>query len=386
MDVLATAAGMPPATFFPVTLMRNLMARAIPSAEIEPGTVGTEAGNADLVVLSPQPFCAEATPASLVARLTAGSGFFVRTNFNVPTLDPSTHTIDVGGAVARALTLSVADLRGFGLTTIEATLECAGNGRATLDPPAPGEPWRVGAVSTARWTGVPLARVLERGGLLRSACDILIEGADWGRPAETGSPVHFARALPRAQALAPETLLALEMNGTPLTPLHGAPVRLLVPGWYGMASVKWVARIVALPEPYRGYFQTRRYIYETRGRDAEPVQRMRVKSLITNPLDGSTIGRGPAVVRGWAWSGTGVVTRVEVAIGSGPWQEARLLGQPERFAWRGFELEWRALAGRHTLRSRATDASGAVQPDAADPNRLGYGNNAIRTSTVEVLA
>jgi DMSO/TMAO reductase YedYZ molybdopterin-dependent catalytic subunit len=342
--------------------------------------------NPDLVVLSSEPLCAEAAPAGLVARLTSPAGFFVRTNFSVPNLDPVTHRIDLGGAVARALTVSMRDLRNFGLTTIEATVECAGNGRGALDRPVPGEPWRHGAVSTARWTGVPLARLLERAGLLRSACEILIEGADSGRPAGTAAPLHFARALPRAQALAPETLLVLEMNGAPLTPLHGAPVRLLVPGWYGMASVKWVARIVALPEPYRGYFQTRRYIYETPGREGvvEPVQRMRVKSLITNPLDGSTIAKGPAMVRGWAWSGTGIVTRVEVAVGNGPWQEARLLGQPDPFAWRGFELEWRATPGRQKLRSRATDASGAVQRDVAEPNRLGYGNNAIRTSTVEV--
>lgn len=344
--------------------------------------------NPDLVLVSLEPLCAEAAPAALVARLTSAGGFFVRTNFAVPHLDAATHRIDLGGAVARALTVSPADLRSLGLTTIEATLECAGNGRGVLDSPVPGEPWRYGAVSTARWTGVPLARLLERAGLLRSACDILIEGADSGRPAGAATPLHFARALPRAQALAPETLLALEMNGAPLTPLHGGPVRLLVPGWYGMASVKWVARIVALPEPYRGYFQTQRYVYETprRREVAAPVQRMRVKSLITNPLDGSTIPKGPAMVRGWAWSGTGIVTRVEVAVGNGPWQEARLLGQPDPFAWRGFEFEWRAAPGRQTLRSRATDASGAVQPDVAEPNRLGYANNAIRASTVEVAA
>ena len=362
------------------------MATSIPHAGEDRDTVIPALENPDLVLLSPDPLCAEAAPSALVARLTAPAGFFVRTNFAVPQLDPATHLINVGGAVARALTLSLADLHGFGVTTIEATLECAGNGRAALDPPAPGEPWRCGAVSTARWTGVPLARVLERAGMLRSACDILIEGADSGRPAEAPVPLHFARALPRAQALAPETLLAFEMNGAPLTRAHGAPVRLVVPGWYGMASVKWVARIVALPELYRGYFQTRRYIYEMPGQSVvEPVQRMRVKSLITNPLEGSTISEGPAVIRGWAWSGTGIVTRVEVAIGNGPWQEARLLGQADPFAWRGFELEWRATAGRQTLRSRATDASGAVQREVAEPNRLGYGNNAIRTSTVEVV-
>jgi hypothetical protein len=142
---------------------------------------------------------------------------------------------------------------------------------------------------------------------------------------------------------------------------------------------------VALPEPFRGYFQTRRYIYQAPGGAEEPVQRMRVKSLITNPLDGSTLGKGLAVIRGWAWSGTGTVTRVEIAIGNGSWQEARLLGHAEPFAWRGFELEWQATPGPQTLRSRATDASGAVQCDTTEPNRLGYGNNAIHTSSVVVV-
>ena len=292
-----------------------------------------------------------------MARRTATDSFFVRSHFPVPNLDAATHLIEVGGAVARSLTLSLADLRQLGQVTIDATLECAGNGRAGFTPPTPGEPWGFGAVSTARWTGVPLARVLERAGLLGSAVDILAEGADMGRPADASEPVHFARALPRAQALAPETLLALEMNGSPLTPLHGAPVRLLVPGWYGMASVEWVDRIVALPENYRGYFHTRRYLYQTADGASVPVQRMRVKSAITYPLDGSSIGRGPALVRGWAWSGAGAVARVDVAVGGGAWQGARLLGQPEPYAWRGFELQWEATPGRHALRARAVDAS-----------------------------
>jgi DMSO/TMAO reductase YedYZ molybdopterin-dependent catalytic subunit len=339
----------------------------------------------DLVLVAPDPLCAEASPAALAARLTNPGSFFVRSHFDVPRLDAGTHRIEVAGAVARSLTLSVADLRRLGLVSVDATLECAGNGRAGLTPPVPGEPWGFGAVSTARWTGVPLARVLDRAGLLSSAVDILIEGADLGQPADASGTLHFARALPCAQAIAPETLLALEMNGAPLAPLHGAPVRLVVPGWYAMASVKWVERIVALPESYRGYFHSRRYVYQIpEPGPSAPVQRMRVKSMITSPSDRSVLSRGPVVVRGWAWSGAGPVTRVEVAIGDGSWQDAHLLPQPEAHAWRGFELEWEATPGRHGLRARATDASGTVQLDNAEPNRLGYGNNAIRTLTVEV--
>ncbi len=339
----------------------------------------------DLVVVAPDPLCAEAPPAALAARLTSPGSFFVRSHFAVPRLDAGGHRIEVAGAVARSLSLSVVDLRRLGLVSVDATLECAGNGRSGLTPPPPGELWGFGAVSTARWTGVPLARVLESAGLLSSAVEILIEGADAGRPANASGTLHFARALPRAQAIAPETLLTLEMNGSPLVPVHGAPVRLVVPGWYGMASVKWVERIVALPESYRGYFQTRRYVYQASepGLSA-PVQRMRVKSIITSPSDRSILTRGAVGVRGWAWSGAGPVTRVEVAIGGGDWREARLLSQPQPYAWRGFELEWEATPGRHALRARATDASGTVQPDTAEPNRLGYGNNAIRTLTVEV--
>jgi DMSO/TMAO reductase YedYZ molybdopterin-dependent catalytic subunit len=242
-------------------------------------------------------------------------------------------------------------------------------------------------VSAASWTGVPLGSVLAEAGVREETVEILLQGADRGTPKDGPSGIPFARALPLAKAQAAGTLLAWEMNGEPLPAAHGAPLRLIVPGWYGMASVKWVERIEAITEPFAGYYQANRYIYDLAdGSRPDPVTAMRVKSLVVFPLNGATVPEGPLTIRGQAWSGGGEIVRVEVAIDGGEeWHDARLLEQPSRDTWRSWEFAWNAApAGRHVLRARATDSAGTRQPHTAPWNKYGYGNNAVQTTVIDV--
>jgi DMSO/TMAO reductase YedYZ molybdopterin-dependent catalytic subunit len=342
-----------------------------------------------LVAVKHAPFNAESAPQHLGERITPNPAFYVRSNFPVPPLDPERHAVAVGGAVERPLSVSVADLQGLPHKTVVTTMECAGNNRLSLAPLPTGEPWSGGAVATGAWTGARLSAVLEQAGLRPDAIEVLVTGADRGRPKDWTENVSFARALPKEKALHPDTILALEMNGAPLPPEHGAPVRLVVPGWYGMASVKWVERIEALTEPFAGYYQSRRYIYDyDDGTAPVPVREMRVKALIASPAEGEAIPRGRVLVSGQAWSGNGEVVRVEVTVdGGSTWQEARLLDPPpSSYAWRPWEFEWEAEEpGRHALRARATDATGATQPDSARWNKYGYGSNGVRLVVVHVV-
>ena len=346
-----------------------------------------EVARGDLIEVRPEPLCAESSPAALARAITRTEDFFVRTNFGIPRLDAESHVVQIGGAVRHARGISVSKLRKLGMEAIDVTLECAGNGRTGMSPLPLGEMWKHGAISTARWTGVPLARVLALTGFAADAVEVLVEGADSGRPKDSSANVAFARALPMRLALDPATIFALEMNGAPIPPEHGAPVRLIVPGWYGMASVKWVSRIAVLAAPFTGYFQSRRYIYDSGdGTKAVPVRSMRVKSMIASPAEGTAIPAGTVNVKGWAWSGEGEITRVDFAAGGGEnWRPARLLPRISEHGWRGWEIEWDAAErGRCALRSRATDSAGNVQPEHSEWNRFGYGNNAIRAVMVGV--
>ncbi len=335
-----------------------------------------------------EPFNAELHPAELPRPLTPNEAWFVRSNFSVPRLEAATHGIEVGGAVARPFRVEVAEIEAMEQRTLEVTTECAGNGRMGMQPAVVGEPWGVLAVSTARWTGVPLVRLLERAGVEEGAVEVRFDAADGGRKEDAPEPFGFARSLPLDKALHPDTLLALQMNGAPLPPEHGAPVRLVVPGWYGMASVKWLAGIQVLTEPFRGFFQHDRYVYDPGGgAPPEPVTRMRVRSLIHTPAPGAVVPPGKVEVRGWAWSGYGAISRVEVAVGGGEaWKDAFVASRPEApWAWVGFSctVEVRQI-GRHLLRSRAHDEAGNAQPHRPPWNRLGYGQNGVRLVSFEV--
>lgn len=320
------------------------------------------------------PFNAETDCRALDRAVTPTEAFFVRSNFDVPALDDA-HVISVGGEVKTPFQLTARDLKALPHRTLTVTVECAGNDRCALRPLPVGEPWNTGAVATAQWSGVPLKALLDRAMLNGVTQELLFEAADGDDKS------GFARSLPVDKALHPDTLLATAMNGAPLTQAHGAPVRLVVPGWYGMASVKWVRQITALSAPFAGHFQTDKYVYDPgTGTPPVPVREMRVKSFIALPPDGMPITAGKVTLRGFAWSGAAKIARVEVAISGGAdWTPAVLGEELGPWAWRPFSVDVTLPKGRTALRCRATDDAQHSQPDTADWNRLGYGNNAVRT-------
>src|SRR5436189_595621 len=345
-----------------------------------------------LTMINQDPFNAEAPPEALRGDITPTELHYVRSNFAVPAHDG---TLEVGGAVASPATLTLDDLRAMPAVERAVTLECAGNGRLDMRPLPVGEPWGDYAVSTARWRGALLHEVLERAHPAPGGVEVRFRGADHGayhlRPvlAETSrSALTFERSLALAHATDPAAsiLIAYEMNGEPLRPDHGAPFRVIAPQWYAVASVKWLKRIDVLTEQYAGEFQTGHYIYQWPDRPHEAVRLMRVRARITDPAPGTTITAGTHTVRGKAWSGTGPVTQVDVCFtGEGDWHPAELEPPKGPYHWQDWSFQWDATtAGRHSLRARATDAAGNVQPDVPPWNRLGYGNNAIEVSYVDV--
>ena len=311
-------------------------------------------------------------------------------HFDVPFV-PSAEAwrLSIGGRVAKPATLSLADLRRMPQRTLRVTLECAGNGRANFKPRWPSMPWMEGAVGTAEWTGTPLRPLLDEAGLLDDAVDVVFFGADRGFD---GREHAYGRALTTARARHDDVLLVTAMNGQPLLPQHGFPLRLLVPGWYGMASVKWLERIEVWDRPFDGPQQVDTYIFKTRHEDVgTPVTALRIKSLMVPPgipdwyTRRRVVDAGEVTVHGRAWSGDGVpIARVEFAC-DGDWRDAVLGPQPEsRYAWRWWSASWRAERGVRQLMCRATDATGAVQPMTAAFDAGGFGNNSVQRLAVTV--
>jgi DMSO/TMAO reductase YedYZ molybdopterin-dependent catalytic subunit len=314
---------------------------------------------------------------------------YMLTHFDIPHIDPGSWRLMVGGLVDAPLSLSLDDLRGMEAVTHAVTLECAGNGRASLSPRPRNQPWGVEAVGTAEWTGVPLRDVLGLAGVQGAAVEILFSGADEGT--QNGVRHFFQRSLGRAEADRPEILLAHAMNGRPLEPQHGAPVRLVVPRWYGMASVKWVASIEAIGEPFLGYQQARSYnIRQVPDDPGERLSRIAVRALMVPPgrPDFPTLQRvvdaGPVRIIGRAWSGEAPVSHVGFAV-DGAWADAALDEPVGPYAWRGWSFDWIAEPGPRRLSCRATDANGRSQPLEQAWNLGGYANNRVQTVDVTVV-
>ena len=252
--------------------------------------------------------------------------FYVRSHFAQPTLDRQTWRLRVEGAVERPLSLSFDELRQMPTRLAPLLLECAGNSRVFLVPTASGVPWELGAVGTAAWTGVPLAALLERAGVRPSAVEVILEGADTGEirspPTAYQSPgrIPFARSLPLAKARQ-DVILAHHMNGAELPVAHGFPLRAIVPDWYGMASIKWLTKIIVTDRPFQGYFQTLDYAYFERRHELPtlmPITELQVKSLIARPMLNEVVRAGQSYrVHGAAWTGASEVTRVEVSTDDG---------------------------------------------------------------------
>jgi sulfane dehydrogenase subunit SoxC len=306
---------------------------------------------------------------------------YLLVHYDIPDVDPASWRLPVGGHVERPVTLDLASLQRRPRTTTRVTLECAGNGRARLHPRPVSQPWVDEAVGTADWTGTPLAPLLAEAGPRAGAVDVAFTGADHG--VERGVEQDYARGLSLDDALTGDALLAWEMNGVPLLPQHGAPVRLVVPGWYGMASVKWLTRIDVLDTPFTGYQNAVAYRYrQSADDDGEPVTRIRPRALVAPPgfpdfmSRARVVDEGRHVLVGRAWCGTAPVERVEVSTDGGrSWHDAELGPSAGRWAWRRWSWRWDAEPGRYELTCRATAADGTVQPVDQPWNRGGMGNN-----------
>jgi sulfane dehydrogenase subunit SoxC len=311
---------------------------------------------------------------------------YLLTHYDVPFLDAEAWRLTIGGAVRSRLTLSLADLQARPSVTQRVTLECAGNGRARLEPRPVSQPWLVEAVGTAEWTGTPLAPLLREAGIGDGAVDVAFTGADHG--IERGIEQDYARGLPLAEALREDVVLAWAMNGAPLPPQHGFPVRLVVPGWYGMAHVKWLTSVEVLGRAFDGYQNA--VAYRLAGEDpddpGEPVTRIRPRALLVPPGFPDFLSRvrvvrpGRCLLEGRAWSGRAPVSLVEVSTdGGSTWAEADLDPPDPRhpYAWRRFTYAWDAEPGSYELCARALDGEGG-QPLEQPWNRQGMANNLVQ--------
>ena len=348
---------------------------------LDPGEACLAALEAGLIVRNAHPLnCETPLPALADCVPMPSTRFYVRNHFGIPDLNPVSWRLHVGGLVERRLSLGLAQLRAMRSTSTIVTLECAGNGRAGLEPPVPGEQWGLGAVSTAEWTGVPLTEVLDLAGVQAGAREVVFRGADRGHVDGRDGQAHFERSLPAGQLGQTGALLAYAMNGEELPVHHGHPLRLVVPGWYAVASVKWLTEIELIDRPFGGHFQVDRYHI-----GGQPVSRQRVRSLVVEPAPGMTVAPGDITIRGVAWSGAAPIAKVEVGLGDAPWRPAALVGERRRHAWQWWELPASLTRpGDITIRARATDVAGRSQPEQPPWNELGYANNAIHEVRLRV--
>lgn len=297
--------------------------------------------------------------------------------------------LSVGGHVEKPLALSVAQLRALPARTLRVTLECAGNGRGNVTPRWPSMPWMSEAVGTSEWTGTSLCEVLAMAGIRPGAVEVSFTGIDRGF--DKGHEHEYGRSLTTAHAQSDGPLLVYAMNGQPLLPQHGFPLRLVVPGWYGMASVKWLDRIEVLTKPYEGYQQVGTYKFKKHADDpGVPVTQMRVKSLMVPPGTGDwwtrqrLVDAGTVKLCGRAWSGGGTpIAKVDVAV-NGAWAPATLEEPKGSWAWRGWRWDWQAETGEYEVMCRATDMAGNAQPLEVPFDRGGFGNNAVQRIKVTV--
>jgi DMSO/TMAO reductase YedYZ molybdopterin-dependent catalytic subunit/rhodanese-related sulfurtransferase len=342
-------------------------------------------------IVTSSPETSEAPLPELRSWITPNRLFFVRNHFDEPDLAPESWRLQVHGRVQHPHTWTWDELMELPERTVFATLECAGNGRSFLRKIEAGVQWGAGAVSHAEWSGVPLAAVLERAGPLSEAVDVLCEGADIGTEPDHPDPMSFTRGLPLAKAMHPDTLLAFRMNGEPLSHSHGAPVRLIVPGWYGVCSVKWLTRLEVLDRPFEGYFQTEKYTIRRRDAEGErllPLTRTAAKSAIIRPRADAELSPGVNRIAGIAWAGEEPVVEVAISTDGGKrWDRASLVGPQAPYSWRLWEYLWSVeQPGTYPLLCRAISATGETQPEEHDPLCGGYVIHFVRPHPVRVVA
>ena len=315
---------------------------------------------------------------------------YLLVHYDIPEVNVREWRLKVAGLVSRSLNLTLEEIKKRTTRSIVVTMECAGNGRALSAPRRISQPWLHEAIGTAEWIGTPLREILEEAGLSNNACEIVFSGLDQG--VEGGELQYYERSLTVGEATREDVLLAYEMNGEPLQPQHGYPLRLVVPDWYGMASVKWLCRIEASAECFQGYQMVKVYRYsQAADEPGDAVTLMRVRALMIPPGIPDFLTRtrivqaGPVTLQGRAWAGRLSVSRVEVSVNGGSeWAEAQLEEPLLPYAWRGWTFAWNATPGKYTLRVRATDSADHVQPLDQQWNFGGYGNNVAQRVNVIV--
>lgn len=346
-----------------------------------------------MIIREKEPANLEMPFGALDGFLTPNEQFYIRSHFPVPPADLATWRLKIEGAIERPRAWSYDELRALPSKTVPATLECAGNSRVFLVPKVKGTQWELGAIGNAEWTGVSLSDLLQQAGVKAGAAEVILEGADNGPIAEPPRPagkIHFARSVPLRKAL-DDVLLAFEMNGDPLTPAHGFPLRAIVPGWYGMAAIKWLQRIVVTDQPFNGYYQTVDYAFWEKGGNGPtlvPITEMQVKAAIARPGSNEVIAAGTKYrVAGAAWTAEAEIVQVELSTDGGKsWRVASLGEEKSRYCWRLWECDWETppVPGRCTLLARATDSRGRVQPMERDPDRGTYEINHCLPIEVEI--
>jgi DMSO/TMAO reductase YedYZ molybdopterin-dependent catalytic subunit len=344
------------------------------------------------IVLSEEPLVLETPVEKLREFLTPTKSFYVRTHFAVPKIDKNKWRLRIEGEVEKPFEVNFEELTKLKSEKIPATLECAGNSRSFLEPRSKGVQWRIGGVGNAEWTGAPLLVLLKRAGVKSKAIEIILEGADRGQLEDPKSPrgeINFARSIPIEKAR--DVVLAYKMNDVDLPPEHGFPVRAVVPGWYAVASIKWLQRIIVTDKPFGGYYQTLDYAFWKRDREQArltALSEIQTKAIITQPGEGEGIAANSNVlVRGAAWTGAGEIRKIELSVDGGEsWSDAKLLGESKPNAWRLWQLDWKtpAKSGKATLIARATDSKGGTQPLERDPDRGTYMISHLLSITVEV--
>ena len=316
---------------------------------------------------------------------------YLLVHYDIPDVDGAAWRLEIDGLVERPLSLSLDELRLRPSVDVAVTMECAGNGRAHVEPHVVSQPWLLEAVGTARWRGVPVGDLLEEAGLRGEAVEALFTGLDRGVEGEEEQA--YERSLPLDALVDGDALLAYEMNGVPLPPQHGFPLRLVVPGWYGMTSVKWLSQITLLAEPFDGYQMRHSYrVRHDEDEPGEPVTTIAPRSLMVPPgipeflTRSRVVEAGRCEIGGRAWSGEAEIAGVEVSTDGGETWAAAELDEPTlgRWAWRSWRFGWNAQPGEHELCCRARDAAGNEQPLVPPWNLGGYVNNAVQRVSVTV--
>jgi DMSO/TMAO reductase YedYZ molybdopterin-dependent catalytic subunit len=330
------------------------------------------------------------TPINFLAEDLIGDKLFYRRNhFSYPNFVSSFYFLQIDGLVQVQRVFSLQEIIGLPQKMLKVVLECAGNKRELFDPKVFGEQWGKGAISQGIWKGVSLRTLLQYTGLLENAKEVVVEGYDFGERTDTNQLYHFSRSIPLEKALHPDTIIAYEYNEKPISFKHGFPLRLIVPGWFAMANVKWIKKITVISQEFNGPFQAVDYVYYPNKENDSgkfPVTMVNVNSTIQKPLNRQILNTGNHTIKGIAWTGKGRVTKVEISLDGGlTWDSAKISLSADNYAWVRWIYNWDAgTKGEHTIISKATDSEGRVQPKEPRWNRKGYGYNAVDRVKVKV--